>query len=37
VGLGDGAGPTGPHKAGTLGGSHPTCEVCPWIHLYSVP
>jgi hypothetical protein len=24
---------TGCQSAGTLGGSHPTCEVWPWIHL----
>src|SRR5712692_8205996 len=28
---------TGCHSAGTLGGSHPGCEVWLWIHLYVVP
>ena len=28
VGVGEGVPLTGCHKAGTLGGSQPTCEVC---------
>ena len=28
---------TGCHSAGTLGGSHPGCDVWLWIHLYVVP
>ena len=35
VGVGVGDPLTGCHKAGTLGGSHPTCEVWAWRHLYS--
>ena len=35
VGVGVGLPLTGPHNAGTFGGSQPTCEVWAWIHLYS--